>query len=69
MNAIRRTAVLRHPRIETALTYCYGWFPSAYLSTVGAFRKMRGRSGASNVPGNGISADHILVVLTRRGAP
>lgn len=65
----RRTAVVRHPRIATALTYCYGWFPSAYLSTVGALRKMLGRSGASNVPGNGISADHILVVLTRRGEP
>jgi SAM-dependent methyltransferase len=64
--AFRRTPTVRYPRIATALMYCYGWFPALCVFVVDALKKILRRSGGGSVPGNGLSADHLLVALTRR---
>jgi 2-polyprenyl-3-methyl-5-hydroxy-6-metoxy-1,4-benzoquinol methylase len=46
-------------------TCCYGWFPAAYLRLGGLLKEMLGRPGIKSVPGNGVSADHLFLVLTR----
>jgi 2-polyprenyl-3-methyl-5-hydroxy-6-metoxy-1,4-benzoquinol methylase len=46
-------------------TCYYGWFPVAYLRLGGLLKEMLGRPGITSVPGNGVSADHLFIVLTR----
>lgn len=50
---------------DTLLAYCYGWFPAVYLGLGGMLTKMLGRPAMASVPGNGISADHLFIVLAR----
>ncbi len=52
--------------VATFFTYCYGLFPAAYLRLGNLLRRMLGRPGMTSVPGNGISADHLLIVLSRK---
>jgi SAM-dependent methyltransferase len=49
--------------VDAVLTYCYGWFPIAYLRVVGRLKKMLGRRAMTSVPGSGVTADHLFVVL------
>jgi 2-polyprenyl-3-methyl-5-hydroxy-6-metoxy-1,4-benzoquinol methylase len=49
----------------TALTYIYGRLPSVYLDVTNWLRNKLGRSEMTSIPGNGISADHLLVVMAR----
>lgn len=48
------------------LTYAYGYFPSTYLRLFNMLRSMLNRPRQISVPGNGISADHLFVVLARK---
>jgi 2-polyprenyl-3-methyl-5-hydroxy-6-metoxy-1,4-benzoquinol methylase len=48
--------------VDAVLTYFYGWAPNLYLRLA---RALRGTTDIESVPGNGISKDHLLVVLTK----
>lgn len=63
-----RYRILSSPRwiFETLLTYFYGFFPGLFSRCVQIARQVLGRPGSSSVPGNGVSADHLLVVLAKR---
>jgi len=51
----------------TALTYIYGYLPSTYLRLCNMLRNMMlSRPGLTSVPGNGISTDHLFIVLARK---
>lgn len=50
---------------DTLFAYCYGWFPAIYLGLGGALTKMLGRPAMTSVPGNGVSADHLFIILAR----
>lgn len=63
----RRTAVRR--AIDAIFTYFYGFFPTVYLLLANALQKLRDRSSVANVPGNGVTADHFLIVLARKIEP
>ncbi|TPG47842.1 class I SAM-dependent methyltransferase [Rhodanobacter glycinis] len=56
-----------HRCLATALTYIYGYFPSAYLYLRNMLRSMLSRPDVTSVPGNGVSADHLFIVLVRNG--
>ena len=56
-----------HRFFATALTYIYGYFPSVYLHLSNMLRNMLSRPDVTSVPGNGVSADHLFVVLVRNG--
>lgn len=45
---------------------CYGSFPGLYLFFGNLFRKCFGRPSAQSVPGCGVTADHLMIVLARR---
>ena len=47
------------------LAHAYGRFAKPYLQCGRAITKMLGRPGLRSVPGNGVSADHLLIVITR----
>lgn len=63
----RRTAVRR--AIDAMLMYFYGFLPTIYLLLANALQKIRGHSSVANVPGNGVTADHFLIVLARKVEP
>jgi SAM-dependent methyltransferase len=48
--------------IELALVYAYGLLPRLYLYIGNLLRRWRGRRPISGVAGNGVSADHLLIV-------
>jgi 2-polyprenyl-3-methyl-5-hydroxy-6-metoxy-1,4-benzoquinol methylase len=50
---------------DVIFSYCYGWFPAAYLLVGGFLKRMLGHAGMSSVPGNGVSRDHLFIVLTK----
>ena len=52
--------------VEAVFTYFYGFFPSIYLHLSNTLRDMFGRPNATSVPGNGVSDDHLLIVLARK---
>jgi hypothetical protein len=47
----------------------YGLFPRAFLVLRRFAQRLRGRRGLLRVPGNGVGADHLLIVLARSRAP
>lgn len=51
---------------EIVLTYWYGLLPNLYLQMGNLLKKALGRPEMTSVPGNGVSADHILIVLARK---
>jgi SAM-dependent methyltransferase len=53
--------------IETMLTYFYGYFPRTCLRLGNMIRAIFGHPGMTSAPGNGVSADHLIVVLARNG--
>jgi SAM-dependent methyltransferase len=60
----------RHPgllmrSIELLFTCLYGFFPRAYLWIGNTLRTWMGRGALTSVPGNGITRDHLMVVLSR----
>jgi SAM-dependent methyltransferase len=55
--------------IATLLAHLYGRFPSAFLRLCNELRHMLGRADLTSVPGNGISDDHLFVVLGRKEMP
>lgn len=63
----RRTAVRRI--IDAMFMYFYGWFPRVYLVLANTLQKALGRPNVANVPGNGVSADHFLIVISRKVTP
>jgi O-antigen/teichoic acid export membrane protein/SAM-dependent methyltransferase len=52
--------------VEAVFTCCYGLFPSIYLHLSGMLRKVFGHRAVTSVPGNGVSADHLFIVLTQK---
>ncbi len=52
--------------VEAAFTYFYGFFPSVYLRLSNTLRDMLTRPNATSVPGNGVSDDHLFIVLARK---
>ena len=60
----RLTAVSR--LMDSIYTYIYGFFPDAYLRLAGLLKKILGRSGVTSVPGCGVGADHLFIVLARK---
>jgi SAM-dependent methyltransferase len=54
--------------IHGVLMYWYGWHPASYLFLAGLFRTLLGRAGISSVAGNGVSRDHLFIVLTKLGS-
>lgn len=50
--------------LDILFVYFYGFFPTAYLRLVNSLKKILGRPSATSVAGAGVSADHLLVVLT-----
>ncbi|MGH6803504.1 MAG: class I SAM-dependent methyltransferase [Methyloceanibacter sp.] len=52
--------------VDTVFTYCYGLFPATYLQLGNFLKRMLDRQGLTSVPGNGVSADHLLIVLARK---
>jgi 2-polyprenyl-3-methyl-5-hydroxy-6-metoxy-1,4-benzoquinol methylase len=59
----RKSAINRI--VDTVLTYGYGWFPVAYVRLGRLLKKILARPEMTSVPGCGISADHLFIVLTR----
>ena len=52
--------------IETIFTYIYGYFPRAYIFFRNLIRNILGRQNLTNAPGNGVSADHLFIVLAQK---
>lgn len=48
---------------NAVFAHCYGWFPVTYLRFGDLVKRMLGRPGMTSVPGGGVSADHLFVVL------
>jgi hypothetical protein len=46
----------------------YGYLPGIYLSVANSLRRVFGRPPMTSVPGCGVSADHLFVVLTHTDA-
>ena len=44
----------------------YGYLPTVYLRVGNVLKKLLGRPSISNVLGNGVTADHLLIVLSRK---
>lgn len=59
----RRLSVARRV-VDTVATYAYGFFPRTFLGVKRRVQRLRGRNGLPSVPGNGISEDHLLAVLS-----
>ena len=57
-----------HLFLATVSTYIYGYLPSTYLRLRNMLRNMLSRPELTSVPGNGISTDHLFIVLARKGA-
>lgn len=55
--------------LEFAFACAYGWCPRAYLYILGAIKRWSGREAVTSVPGNGVSADHLLFAVGRKGSP
>jgi len=55
--------------IEWVFSYAYGWFPRAYLYIGNAFKHWFGRGAVTSVPGNGVTADHLLFAVGRKPPP
>lgn len=51
---------------ETFFACFYGLFPSIYLRLGSLLNKLTGHPSMTSVPGNGVSADHLFIVLTRK---
>jgi SAM-dependent methyltransferase len=51
--------------LDRIFVYWYGCFPSTYLLVGRLLNKLRGRGDITSVPGNGISDDHLFIVLKR----
>lgn len=51
--------------VDAVLVYFYGWFPSLYILIAGMLRRVMGRPNLTSIPGNGVSADHLFLVLRR----
>lgn len=58
-----REQSVAHSVINTMFAYCYGLFPAIYLCLGGFLKRILGRPGMTSVPGNGVSADHLFIVL------
>ena len=54
----------RYP-IDLILTYFYGFSPTIYIKVVGLLRKTRSAASIESVAGNGITADHLFIALTK----
>jgi hypothetical protein len=46
----------------------YGIFPSAYLALRNAARRLLSKPDVASVPGNGVSADHLFIVLKQKAS-
>lgn len=55
--------------IDAMFMYFYGWFPTTYLILANTLQKALCRPPVANVPGNGVTADHFLIVLSLKVAP
>lgn len=55
--------------IDAMFMYFYGWFPTSYLFLANTLLKALGRPSVASVPGIGVSADHLLIVLSREASP
>lgn len=57
-------------RLEGALMRFYGRMPRTYLALKRVTQRLRGRhGGVAVVPGNGVGADHLLIVLAMKQTP
>lgn len=70
--AIVRCELFHHHEVSAGkqllgavLAHCYGWFPATYLRIGNMLERMRGRPCMTSVAGNGVSADHLFIVLGR----
>jgi len=52
--------------IHALFMVLYGYLPSVYLGIRDAWRSLRGRPKSSSVLGNGVSKDHLLIVLSKK---
>lgn len=52
--------------LELILASAYGLLPGLYLRTASALKRLLKRGTVTSVPGNGASADHLLIALTRK---
>lgn len=52
--------------LQLVLTCTYGLFPKFFLRMIGTLKSRLGRGATTSVPGNGVSADHLLIVLSRK---
>lgn len=55
--------------IEYALTCAYGLAPRLFLYVGNTLKRWFGRGAMTSVPGNGVSADHLLIAVTRNRPP
>lgn len=60
----RQLSIVRYT-IDLILTYFYGFLPTIYIKAVGLLRKTRGVASTESVAGNGITADHLFIALTK----
>lgn len=63
-----QSAALRRV-IDAMFMYFYGWFPTTYLILANTLKKLFGRPPIASVPGNSVTADHFIIVLSRKVAP
>lgn len=59
----------RHPIhrvIDRIFTCLYGWLPATYLRVSSSIGKLVGRPTVTSLPGNGVTADHLFIVLARK---
>lgn len=54
--------------INTIFAYCYGLFPTMYLRFIRMLKAILNNRRPTSVPGNGISADHLFIVLAQQGS-
>lgn len=74
--SILRHLRFRHGRLGTfrrlanfALACVYGMAPRTYFRAMTGLKAYTGRASVTSVPGNGVSADHLLLVLCREQCP
>lgn len=60
----RRLASSRHI-VDFLLTFVYGILPNFYLKVMAALQRTKGTIYPESIPGNGVSADHLFIVLTK----
>lgn len=51
--------------LEAIAMVFYGFFPQTFLALKRCAHRIRGRRSLVRVPGNGVGADHLLIVLAR----